>query len=262
MATAKHDLTQNRIDEVWRAQWKMDDTNIGSVFTNTLFVEGYPVFKKYLDHRHRRVLEIGSGTGRYGLKIAQDFPESQVLVTDILDESVALINRLIERLRITNANSQKEDVLNLSFPDNSFDLVFCDVVIQHIQDDKQAVSEMVRVLKPEGTIILSVNNLWNIPHMIFKKLKGTKYAYGYEKSYSKKELRKLALENSLELNAEDGFYFAYGIYRLRHIYSFSLFRFAGKAINRITKCIDRFTNRFISKFFGFEIFIVAKKKKQ
>jgi ubiquinone/menaquinone biosynthesis C-methylase UbiE len=42
----------------------------------------------------------------------------------------------------------------LPFESNSIDLVFSHEVLEHVQDDQAAVSEMVRVLKPGGRIVL------------------------------------------------------------------------------------------------------------
>lgn len=51
---------------------------------------------------------------------------------------------------------KKEDITKLSFADNSFDLIFCSHVLEHIQDDAQAMRELFRVLKPGGRAILQV----------------------------------------------------------------------------------------------------------
>lgn len=51
---------------------------------------------------------------------------------------------------------KKEDITSLSFADDSFDLIFCSHVLEHIPDDAQAMRELHRVLKPGGTAILQV----------------------------------------------------------------------------------------------------------
>lgn len=44
----------------------------------------------------------------------------------------------------------KMDVHDIPFPDNSFDVVFCNHVLEHVTDDIKACSEINRVLKPTG----------------------------------------------------------------------------------------------------------------
>ncbi len=242
-------------DDVWISQGKAGDPI--AVFNNRLFIEGYPVFKSHIPKNIKKILDVGSGTGRYGIKFSQDFPDSKVTITDISDESIDFISRLAERTRTKNISIQKENVLNMSFSDNEFDVVFCDVVIQHLPNYKDAIEEMIRVLKPGGRIIISVNNYWNFPHTIHKFILGKKYMYGYEKSYTKKELRELYKQAGLKTIAEDGFYFAYGIFRLKYINN--IFKLIGRIANRTIKFFDKFTNRWISKNLGFEILIVGEK---
>ena len=48
------------------------------------------------------------------------------------------------------------DATNLSFADCSFDLIICNHVLEHITDDRRAMRELFRVLKPGGEAILQV----------------------------------------------------------------------------------------------------------
>src|SRR5690606_38599538 len=48
------------------------------------------------------------------------------------------------------------NVLNLPFPEDFFDVVICNHVLEHIEDDKTAISELRRVMKSGGTGILQV----------------------------------------------------------------------------------------------------------
>ncbi|WP_196890908.1 class I SAM-dependent methyltransferase [Aureivirga marina] len=50
----------------------------------------------------------------------------------------------------------KADICDLPFEDNSFDIVFCNHVLEHIEDDKKAMSELFRVMKPNGFGIFQI----------------------------------------------------------------------------------------------------------
>lgn len=50
----------------------------------------------------------------------------------------------------------KADICNLPFEENQFDVVFCNHVLEHIEDDKKAMSELYRVLKPNGMGIFQI----------------------------------------------------------------------------------------------------------
>jgi len=58
----------------------------------------------------------------------------------------------------------KADICDLPFENNSFDWVLCNHVLEHIQDDRQAMKEIYRVLKPGGLAILQIPMDYNLDH--------------------------------------------------------------------------------------------------
>lgn len=50
----------------------------------------------------------------------------------------------------------KMDITDIQYPDNQFDIIYCSHVLEHIQNDQQAMRELFRVLKPGGWAILQV----------------------------------------------------------------------------------------------------------
>lgn len=253
-------VNQEEINKIWNKEWRSQkDISPNDILKHKVFLEGYPVLKKFILGNHgQNILEIGSGSGRHGIRIAQDFSQSHVVLTDVSEESLSLIRNLTQKLDIKNIEIKKEDVLNLSFRNNMFDVVFCNAVIQYLPNYELAISEMVRVLKPGGRIILSTVNFWNLPYLFDRKvLRRTNYHYGQERPFKKNDLKKLLSEEGINLIADDGYYFAYGIVRLQYISGF--FKLVGKITNRLVKAIDPLTNRFISRNFGFEILVVGEK---
>ena len=50
----------------------------------------------------------------------------------------------------------KADICDLPFDDNSFDIIFCNHVLEHIPDDTKAMQELFRILKPNGWGIFQI----------------------------------------------------------------------------------------------------------
>jgi SAM-dependent methyltransferase len=50
----------------------------------------------------------------------------------------------------------KMDICYIPFPPNSFDIIFCSHVLEHVTNDRQAIQEFFRVLKPQGKAFLMV----------------------------------------------------------------------------------------------------------
>jgi SAM-dependent methyltransferase len=71
----------------------------------------------------------------------------------------------VELDRAVQALAQAEGVVQavgekMPFTNNSFDMVLSNEVIEHVDDDRQAVAEMVRVTKPGGRIVIFCPNRW------------------------------------------------------------------------------------------------------
>ncbi len=94
-----------------------------------------------------RVLDAGCGSGRNMLDLARYGPVSGV---ELSDTSVALA-------RARNAGEVVEgSVLDMPFAPDSFDLAVCLDVIEHLEDDRAALSELRRVLAPGGALLVTV----------------------------------------------------------------------------------------------------------
>ncbi len=50
----------------------------------------------------------------------------------------------------------KADICNLPFEDNTYDIIFCNHVLEHIPNDSKAMQELYRILKPNGMAILQI----------------------------------------------------------------------------------------------------------
>ena len=92
-----------------------------------------------------------------------DFFSNQAKVLHLAPEQ-AFLGRFRKRkhLNYTTADLNspladiKADICNLPFANNTFDWVLCNHVLEHIEDDQKAMSELFRVLKPGGRAILQV----------------------------------------------------------------------------------------------------------
>ena len=50
----------------------------------------------------------------------------------------------------------KMDITDIQYPDNSFDVIYCSHVLEHVPDDRKAMSELRRVLKADGWALILV----------------------------------------------------------------------------------------------------------
>jgi len=99
------------------------------------------------------ILDAGCGFGLYSLALAG----KGMIVTgvDNDEKQVSMAKEWAMKLSISNARFEVQDICRLPYEDESFDKILCVDVIEHVPNDKQAISELVRVLKADGTIALT-----------------------------------------------------------------------------------------------------------
>ena len=105
------------------------------------------------------VLDMGSGTGRHVLVACQRSCRVVGLDSDL--ESLALAGRYVNLLDSWGVVKASATLMlgwgdQLPFADRSFDRILCTEVLEHIPDDRATIREIMRVLKPGGTVAVSV----------------------------------------------------------------------------------------------------------
>jgi ubiquinone/menaquinone biosynthesis C-methylase UbiE len=95
-----------------------------------------------------RILDLGSGTGMM-LKVLEDY--GTCCGTEISQEAISFLRkRRLNRVVCTDINGP------LPFKDNSFSLITCFDVLEHLDYDRFLLMEMARVCRPAGYIFITV----------------------------------------------------------------------------------------------------------
>ncbi|MBD0390076.1 MAG: class I SAM-dependent methyltransferase [Nostoc sp. C3-bin3] len=114
------------------------------------------------DQSFQNILEVGGGQS--GLT-ALLFPHAQVTNIDLNPEYAQAACNRQERVRFVCG-----DATALPFENQSFDAVTMFDLLEHVPDDRKAVSEALRVLRPGGFLLISTpNENWRFPYYGFMK---------------------------------------------------------------------------------------------
>ena len=99
------------------------------------------------------VADLGCGTGFLSLALALD-----ASIVFSIDQSVNMLKesrRLMETKKFNNVYPIKSSIDNLVLFDESVDVVFINMALHHVKDAKKAIEEMYRIIKKDGTLIIS-----------------------------------------------------------------------------------------------------------
>ena len=143
-----------------------------------------------------RLLDLGAGFGRHAFEALRR--GAHVVACDLganeLGECMALFAAMAEQDEVpegATGAAVQADATALPFPDGHFDRIIASEVLEHIPDDRAALTELARVLRPGGTIAVTVP-AW-LPEKICWKLSAEYHAPfvpgGHVRIYTEDEVR-------------------------------------------------------------------------
>lgn len=159
----------------------------------------------------KKILDAGCGRGFY-LQALVTYPFiSHIFGFDLNDSYLRQAKKRIrdKRLRLTLA-----DLYNLPYRENSFDMIICSEVLEHVKNDKKAMHVLMRLLKKNGLLLVTVPNinfpfLWDpLNFILMKKFKThiPKHIWwlagiwaDHERLYTKEQIVSLVKNSGFEL---------------------------------------------------------------
>jgi len=99
------------------------------------------------------LLDVGSSTGIIDNFLADHF--FKVTGIDIDKEAIQYAQTAFKK---RNLQFMVDDLMDLSFPDNTFDVVICTQIYEHVPDAQTMMKEIFRVLKPGGICYFAAGN--------------------------------------------------------------------------------------------------------
>ena len=139
-------------------------------------------------------LDVGCGQGRHAFELLRR--GAQVYAVDRSRADIAQVTGMFDAMREAGevppdatALAIEGDAYHLPFPDATFDVVVISEVLEHLTQDATAISEVTRVLRPGGTLAVTVPRYW--PERICWALSRAYHEVegGHVRIYRRRELR-------------------------------------------------------------------------
>ena len=103
--------------------------------------------------KNEKVLDVGCGTADIPILIAKNFPETIICGIDVNKEMLAAGRAKINSLPFAGIELKEASAYDIPWPDNYFDAVSVAFVLRNIDNQKKALAEIYRVLKPGGRLV-------------------------------------------------------------------------------------------------------------
>jgi len=103
----------------------------------------------------QKLIELGCGPGFYSCKLAERFPEINVVGIDQSPKQLAWAREKRNQLGLGNCRFKSDNVLELSLPAESFDVLIASRLFTVLPNRRRAVAEMHRVLAPGGRCFIA-----------------------------------------------------------------------------------------------------------
>lgn len=202
--------------------------------------------------KDQNVLDIGCGSGTMSFYLASKV--KNVLGIDISKNAIEACSKSKKVLKINNVNF-RQMVFPKEYPQEKFDLIVCFEVIEHLEDDLEAIEKIYELLNKNGLLILSTPSK-NAPL----------HRLGYTKKFDKKvgHLRRYSTEDLFKIVNKAGFQII-EVHKKEGVLRNFLFlnNFAGQLIRIIKHGLSdviTFMDNFLCRKFGESDIIVISRK--
>jgi len=107
---------------------------------------------------HQKILEVACGTGAVFEQIVKHNPNGENLGIDLSPDMLGKTKQRMQRMKSSSYALREGDVLNLDLPDNNYDIVINNFMIDLMPEDTfdKILSEFYRLLKPNGVAVISI----------------------------------------------------------------------------------------------------------
>jgi ubiquinone/menaquinone biosynthesis C-methylase UbiE len=198
--------------ERWNAVWAGSEPNYDPA--EPQLRDSLALIRRCWPRAQGRFLEAGSGSAANALNLAQS--GISVAGVDLSPAAIELARRAFAD-RGLDGDFVLGDVRRLPFADASFDFVYAGGVVEHFVDSADAVTEMARVLRPDGKLLITAPAFtFSYPYLFlrgnvpalpllesalafvqFRVLRGRFAKFGYERSFRREAIRRLLVAAGL-----------------------------------------------------------------
>lgn len=144
------------------------------------------------------ILDVGCASGWFLNEISKRYPNAQCTGIDVYNKAIFYGKKKYKNLHLFQA-----DAHNIPYPDNSFNVVICTEVLEHVSNPEKVLQEIKRVLKRDGIAIVEMDtgnwmfkSIWHIWTNIFRGVWRDSHIH----TFNTQLLQKMISKNKFSVN--------------------------------------------------------------
>jgi len=145
----------------------------------------------------KSILDVGCASGWFLSSLVERFPKARCCGIDIYSDGIKHAKKLYPRINLKVADAHK-----IPYASNTFDLVVCTEVLEHVTDPKSVLQEIKRVLKNKRNAIIELDSgslLFSIVWFLWRKVNGKVWNDSHVYPFNLRKLSKMITDCGFEI---------------------------------------------------------------
>jgi len=168
-----NELEQNEVEKTLQKPdiHKRWESSYRTAENERFYEEAFDYITKVLNAPKKSTfLDAGCGSCAHSIRLAKR--GYFVVAIDCSESILETAEQNIKKITLAeNIKLKTENITSLSFPDRTFDYILCWGVLMHIPDIENGISELDRVLKKGGYLVISEGNMFSFQSILVRNLR-------------------------------------------------------------------------------------------
>lgn len=143
------------------------------------------------------ILDVGSASGWFLSELKKEFKNSECVGIDTYKAAINYGKKKYKNIKLVRTDAHK-----IPFKENTFEVIVCCEVLEHVEEPEIVIKEMRRILKKNGTLIVEIdtgNWLFKLIWYFWTNLRKGVWRDSHIHSFSVEKLKRLFVKNGLKI---------------------------------------------------------------